>query len=76
MIRIVDMRESASLSQGFSVWDTVVDKFLIVDGDQVFDGERDFRLCVKSDANSAIDAERVVGLLPEWAKIASERESN
>ena len=69
MLRIVDMRQAASMEQGFAVWDTVVSRFVTLHGDQAFDGEDDFRACAKAHtAATWYDVDRIVSLLPEWAK--------
>ena len=68
MIRIVDMREATSCDGSFSVWDTVKSRFVEVLGEQSWDGESDFRECVRMAGNEDFDVERIVSLLPEWAK--------
>lgn len=69
MLRIVDMREATSMKRGFAVWDTVVSRFVTLNGDQAFDGEDDLRTCAKTQAASTrYDVERIVSLLPDWAK--------
>lgn len=69
MLRIVDMREATSMERGFAVWDTVVSRFVTLNGDQAFDGEDDLRACAKAHtASTWYDVERIVSLLPDWAK--------
>ena len=69
MLRIVDMRDAASLQKGFSVWDTVTGRFVTLHGDQAFDGEDDLRACAKAHtASTWSDVDRIVSRLPDWAK--------
>lgn len=72
MLRIIDMREATSSGNSFAVWNTVSDRFLLINGEQSFDGELDF--CVNAEYHAkrrgrpVVDVERVLGLLPFWAK--------
>jgi hypothetical protein len=69
MLRIIDMRKATSMERGFAVWDTVWDRFLSLDGEEAFDGEEDLRAHAKSYTDSMdFDVERIVSLLPSWAK--------
>jgi len=70
MIRIIDMRESTSGNKSFAIWDTVVDRFVEVDGVQSFDGCHELVEMYKKDKTGRRLPElgRVVGLLPDWAR--------
>ena len=70
MIRIIDMREATCGEQAFAVWDTVVDRFVEVDGCQSFDGAGDLvELYKKDDTEYRLPKlGRILGLLPDWAK--------
>ena len=68
VIRIVDMREATSCDRSFSVWDTVTSRFVEVAGEQSWDGESDLRECVRMAGQNDVDVERIVSLLPGWAK--------
>ena len=70
------MREATSCGRSFSVWDTVRDRFVEMRGEQSWDGEQEFRdalnVAAETGDQSACDAlrdwERVVSLLPKWAR--------
>ena len=49
MIRIVDMRGATSGEQTFSIWDTMIDRYVEVNGLQVFDGEEELKLMYQRD---------------------------
>jgi len=74
MIRIVDMRGATSGEQAFSIWDTMIDRYVEVDGLQVFDGEEELKLMYERDDTDhrLPKLAKVLKLLPEWAKKKTE----
>ena len=69
MLRIIDMRKATCGERDFSVWDTVTDRFLEINGEQSFDGLPDFlELFDAGNHNMSPGVrDRIQSLIPEWA---------
>lgn len=74
-IRIIDMRESTCGNNNFAIWDTVIYRFVEFNGEQSFDGVEGLKECFNDEPESTPNQhrdeqflERVIGLLPDWAK--------
>ena len=72
MLRIIDMREVTEGIKGFAVWDTCPNKFVMIEGEQSWDDEADFRAKAGSTWSGWADptfnqirTDRVCSLLPE-----------
>jgi hypothetical protein len=67
-MRILDMREATSCEKSFAAWCTVTSRFVEVLGEQYWDGESDFRECIRMSGRDDVEEERICALLPAWAK--------
>jgi len=66
MFWVIDMRRPARCDQAFSIWETRSKIFVNIDGKQCWMGESDFRASAQEWSEKSV--ERVVDVLPEWAK--------
>lgn len=68
VIRFIDLRKQGTASR-FAFFNTVSDKFVTVDGYQVWDTWSEFRECaeVQGIVAGAINVDRFRSLCPEWA---------
>lgn len=68
MLRIIDMREATGDSRAFSVWNTIYNQFLSLNGGSCWDGDQDFTAQCRASSDISREArDRVVRLLPAWA---------
>lgn len=76
MIRIVDMRDATSGDHAFAIYDTVISRFVDIDGCTDWDGSEEFSEAIAvvsrtspvwRGMNNLELLSRVLGLLPKWA---------